>query len=74
MKLIAKMFGKIFGKNIAGKIGLSKTKLAAILYVIIIAIQELSKAWGHPIAIPEYVIELLIGAGLWSLRDSIDVK
>lgn len=72
MSFIAKLIGKIFGKKIEGKIGLSKTKLTAIIFVVVVAIKELSKAWGHPIEIPEYIIELLAGAGLWALRDGVD--
>jgi len=74
MKFIAKIIGKVFGKKLAGKIGLSKAKLTAIIFVIIVAVREISKAWGHPIEIPDYVIEVLAGAGLWTMRDAIDTK
>ena len=69
--MIKNLFAKILGKYVGGNLGVSKTKLAAIVYVILQAIPIISTAWGHPIEIPQIVYRLLEGAGLWSLRDGI---
>ena len=50
---------------------LSKAKLAAIVTVIVGAIQPISSAFGHPIVVPQFVIELLIGLGVYGIRDAI---
>lgn len=49
----------------------SKAKLTAVVYIGIIGIQEISKAWGHPIQIPDFVLRILEGVGLWTVRDAI---
>ncbi len=69
--MIKKLFTKIAGKYVGGKLGLSKTKLTAIVYVVMHAIPILSQAWGHPIEIPPMIYRFLEAAGIWSLRDSI---
>jgi hypothetical protein len=53
----------------------SKTILTAIVTVIIGAIQPISTAFGHPIAIPEWVLSLLVGLGLYTARTATtDIK
>ena len=69
--MIKSLFAKILGKQVGDKLGLSKTKLTAIVYVIVQAIPVLSTAFGHPIEIPAIVFRFLEAAGLWSLRDGI---
>jgi len=65
------LFAKILGKYTGGQLGLSKTKLTAIVYVIVQAVPIISGAWGHPIEIPPLVFRFLEAAGIWSLRDGI---
>ena len=48
----------------------SKTVWTAIVAAILGAVQPVSAALGHPIAIPAYVYEVLAGFGLYSLRAS----
>lgn len=50
---------------------LSKAKLTALVYVVVVGLQELSKAWGHPIEIPPFVFNVLQAAGIWTVRDAI---
>ena len=69
--MIKELFAKIMGKYIDGKLGMSKTKLTAIVYVILQAVPVISAAWGTPVEIPQIVYRFLEAAGLWSLRDGI---
>lgn len=69
--MIKTLFAKMMGKYVDGKLGLSKTKLTAIVYVIVQSVPVLSTAFGHPIEIPPIVFRFLEAAGLWSLRDGI---
>ena len=49
----------------------SKAKLSAVIGVLLMATTEISKAWGHPIIIPDYVYKGLAFVGLWGIRDAI---
>lgn len=49
----------------------SKAKLAAIIGVILAAVTPISTAFGHPIVVPNWVLEFLAGVGLYGLRDAI---
>jgi len=49
----------------------SKTKLTAVVAVIIKAVETLGPAFGYPIVIPNSVYEFLAAMGLWSLRDGM---
>ena len=50
----------------------SKTKLSAIVGVILIAVETLSgPLFNHPVKIPTEVIRLLEFIGLYGLRDAI---
>lgn len=49
----------------------SKAKLAAIVGVLVAAVQPISTAFGHPIAVPTWVLEFLGGVGLYGVRDAI---
>ena len=69
--MIKSLFAKLLGKYVGGNLGTSKTKLTAIIYVILQAVPVLSTAFGHPIEIPQIVYRVLEGAGLWSLRDAV---
>lgn len=66
--IVAKLFGKDIG---GGDWAVSKAKVAAIVYVVITGLTEISKAYGHPIVIPDMVYKFLEGAGLWAFRDAI---
>jgi len=70
---------KLAGKEAAKKLGLedtmdtkkwykSKTIWTAIISVLIGAIQPISTAFGHPIVIPDWIISLLVGMGLYTAR------
>lgn len=50
----------------------SKAKIAAIVTAIVAAIQPISTAFGTPIVVPQWVIELLIGLGIYGVRDAIN--
>lgn len=65
--VLAKLVGKQVGENTV----ISKAKLTAIIYVVIVGVQEISKAYGHPVEIPQVVFRFLEGAGLWAVRDAI---
>lgn len=67
---IAKMLkweGKMADENVKSK-WMSKTVWAAVLTAILGGIQPISAAFGHPIAVPLWIIEVLSGLGLYSLR------
>lgn len=71
MNWLKGLLAKLIGKQVEGGTAVSKTKLTAVIYVAIVGLQELSKAWGHPIEVPPVVFRFLEGAGVWSLRDAI---
>lgn len=75
MQFIKNLIGKLIGKKLntmTGQMeGVSRTKLIAVIGVIIAAIGPLSEAWGHPVTIPPEVLRVLEAAGLYTLRDSI---
>lgn len=74
MRLIRKIIIKALGKNTGeqiDKLEISKAKLTAIVGVLIVAVETLSPAWGHPVIIPKEIKEFLIAAGLWSVRDAL---
>lgn len=66
---------RIVGKKMVDgeleKVGFSKAKLTAILYILITAIQTIGPAFGHPITIPPEVFRVLEALGLWAVRDAI---
>lgn len=70
-KIGLKLFGKKIIENGIEKSGLSKTKLTAIVFILITGIETASTAWGHPIVIPTYIKEFLAGVGLWTLRAAV---
>lgn len=70
-KLGLKLFGKKIIEDGVEKTGLSKTKITALVFVSITAIETVSSAWGHPITIPTEIKQALAAAGIWSLRDSL---
>lgn len=49
----------------------SKGKIAAIVTVLVGAIQPVSTAFGHPIEVPDFIIQVLVGLGLYGIRDAI---
>lgn len=69
--MIKNLILKLIGKKVGNEIGVSKAKLTAIVYVIVVGIQQLSAAFGHAIVIPDYVFRVLEAAGLWAVRDAI---
>lgn len=75
MELIKKFLMRIVGKKVIDAAGgpekweMSKTKLTAIVAVVIVAVEKLGPAFGHPIVIPQTVYDLLAAIGLWTLKD-----
>ena len=74
MNFIKDWFYKLLGKKVGEEVGVSRTKLAAVIAVVVVGVQQISAAWGHPITIPEDVFKVLAAAGLWSLRSAISDK
>lgn len=72
IKLVLKLFGKKLIDGGIEKIGLSRTKLIAVVGVLITAIEVLAPAFGWNIKIPPEVYTLLAGSGLWTLSDKKD--
>lgn len=75
MGFIKNLLIKLIGKNVSGKFETSKGKIGAVLYVIIVGIQTIPKAFGHPIEIPQEVFTFLEACGLglaaFGIRDSV---
>lgn len=75
METLKKWVMRLVGKKVIEVAGgeekweLSKTKMTAIVAVIIMAIEKIGPAFGHPVVIPQTVFELLAALGLWSLKD-----
>jgi hypothetical protein len=80
---------RLIGKEAVKKIGLednmaetptkskwlSKTVWAAIVTAVLGAITPVSTALGHPIVVPEWVISILVGMGLYLARTATtDIK
>lgn len=74
MKLVLKLFGKKIIDGAVEKSGMSKTKVIAVLAVLVTAVETLAPAFGWNIKIPPELLQLLAGAGLWTLRDGVDSK
>ena len=49
----------------------SKAFIAAAVTVIVGAVQPISTALGHPIEVPNWILEVLAGLGLYGIRDAI---
>lgn len=49
----------------------SKTVWAAIITVLVGAVGPVSTALGHPVDVPDFVIQVLIGLGLYGIRDAV---
>lgn len=72
MPWIKGLIAKLVGKQVGDGVGVSRAKLAAIVAVIMTAIEVLPPAFGHaPIVIPDVVYKFLGAAGLWAVRDAI---
>lgn len=49
----------------------SKAVIAAVVTVIVGAIQPISSALGHPITVPNWILEVLAGLGVYGIRDAV---
>jgi len=49
----------------------SKAVIAAVVTVIVGAIQPISSALGHPVVVPNWVLEVLAGLGVYGIRDAV---
>jgi len=73
-KKIARKLEGVMGEDIKQKPWyLSKAKIAAIVTVLVGAVEPISRAFGYPVEIPSYVIEVLIGIGIYGVRDAIKI-
>lgn len=75
MGFIKKLIVKMLGKRIDGaldKHGISKTKIIAVIGVVVYAIQKLGPQFGWDIQIPPDAFEVLGALGLWTLKDGLD--
>lgn len=70
-KIMLKLFGKRLDETMENH-GISKTKVAMVMAILLPAIEQLSAVFGHPIAVPHGIKEALIAMGLWALKDGID--
>lgn len=72
---------KYVGKKIGSKLDLqegnvmetkkwyqSKALLSAITMIVVGAVQPISTALGHPVTVPQWIIDVLIGMGIYGIR------
>lgn len=77
---VQKWFAWLVGKKIMTETGtidlVSKTKLVAVIGILMTAVPQLAVALGHPIPpnILEFIQKVLAYGGLWCLRDAIPSK
>lgn len=73
--MIKNLIMKLIGKKIQGETGqldaTSRAKVSFVIYIIITILEQGSSLWGKTIVVPQFVKDLLIGAGLWFTRDAI---
>lgn len=69
--MVVKLVGKKWVEQGIEKVGLSKAKAAAIVYVLIIGVETISASFGHPVVVPANVKEFLAALGLWAVRDAV---
>lgn len=75
MELIKRIVLKLFGKKVdeeLQKFGISKTKVAMIVSILLPAVEQLSATLGHPIVIPQSYKDMLVAFGLWAMKDGLD--
>jgi len=68
---LLRLVGKKMVDGELEKVGVSKAKLTAVVYILIQAVQVLGPAFGHPVNIPPEVFRVLEALGLWAVRDAI---
>lgn len=79
--MFEKLIATIIGKKIVSKLNLyegvamptkpwyqSKAVWSAVLMTVVGAIQPVSAALGHPIVVPQWIIDVLAGLGIYGLR------
>ena len=49
----------------------SKAFVSAVLMAIVGGIEPISTALGHPIIVPPWIIQALIGLGIYGIRDAV---
>lgn len=69
--LILKFIGKKVQTETGEMTEISRTKLIAVIGVVMFAAETLPKAFGLDFTVPQEVYRLLEMCGLWTLRDSI---
>lgn len=70
-KILLKLFGKRLDESLENH-GISKTKVAMVIAVLLPAVEQISATLGHPIVVPAGVKQALMAVGLWALKDGID--
>jgi hypothetical protein len=82
MEWLKNLIARRIGRNIAKKIEStggnmeskpkwqSKAFVAAVVMVLVNAVEPVSTALGHPIKVPAWVNEILIGMGIYGIRDA----
>lgn len=68
-RILFKLFGKKIIDGTLERYGVSKTKVVAIVAVLVYAVDTLAPVFGWNIHIPDDVKGALMAAGLWSLKD-----
>jgi len=79
--MFEKLIAKIVGKKIIQKLNLyegaamptkpwyqSKAVWSAVLMTIVGAVQPISTAFGHPVTVPTWITDCLMGLGIYGLR------
>lgn len=69
MKMLIKMFGKKIVDSHMQKWGISKTKVVAVVGVLLYAAESLAPAFGWDFKVSDDLKQALIAAGLWTLKD-----
>lgn len=73
MNFISRIIMKLVGKNLGDKLGVSRTKIIAIVATLVYAYETVGPQFNLP-PLPKDLFELLAAFGLWTLRDTLDKK
>lgn len=52
----------------------SKAVWAAVITALVGAVQPISAAVGHPVVVPGWVVEILVGWGLYGIRSAVGTQ
>jgi len=68
---LLRLVGKKMVDGQLEKVGFSKAKLTAVVYILVQIAQVALPAFGVDVKIPPEVFRVLEGLGLWAVRDAI---